>query len=90
MNKMDKKISSSSNSTVSTKDEEETPIITLIPCDYDSTEEDDLENSSQNSIDSSEIADDSDEETEIIITSFKKLNQNSDEVDENTGKIITA
>ena len=90
MNKMDKKISSSSNSSVTTQDEEETPIITLIPCDYDSNEEDDFENSSQNSIDSSELSDDFDDESEIIITSFKKLNKNSDKVDENIGKIIIA
>ena len=90
MNKMDKKISSSSNSSVTTQDEQETPIITLIPCDYDSNEEDDFENSSQNSIDSSELSDDSDDESEIIITSFKKLNKNSDKVDENIGKIIIA
>ena len=90
MNKMDKKISSSSNSSVTTQDEQETPIITLIPCDYDSNEEDDFENSSQNSIDSSELSDDFDDESEIIITSFKKLNKNSDKVDENIGKIIIA
>ena len=90
MNKMDKKISSSSNSSVSTQDVEETPIITLIPCDYYSNEGDDFENSSQNSIDSSELSDDSDDESEIIITSFKKLNKNSDKVDQNIGKIIIA
>ena len=87
MNKINKKLSSNSNSTVSTKDEEETSIITLIPCDYDSFEEDYSENSS--SIDSSELAEDSDGETEII-TYFHRLNKNLDKVDEKRDEITIA
>ena len=45
---------------------EETPIITLFPCDYDSSEENDYLNSSQDSIDSSELVDDSDNESQLI------------------------
>ena len=71
---MNKKISSKSNTTVSTQ-EEETPIITLIPCDCDSFEEDDNEYSSESSVDSSELVEDSDGETEII-TFFHRLNKN--------------
>ena len=78
---MSKIISSKSNSSASTQ-EEETHIITLIPCDYDSFDEDDDDkNSSQNSIDSSELADDSDGEIEII-TYFRKVKKNLDVIDE--------
>ena len=77
---MSKIISSKSNSSASTQ-EEETHIITLIPCDYDSFDEDDDENSSQNSIDSSELAEDSDGEIEII-TYFRKVKKNLDIIDE--------
>ena len=45
---------------------EETSIIDLIPCDYDSSEENDYLNISQDSIDSSELVDDSDCEFEVI------------------------
>ena len=77
---MSKIISSKSNSSASTQ-EEETHIITLIQCDYDSFDEDDDENSSQNSIDSSELAEDSDGEIEII-TYFRKIKKNLDIIDE--------
>ena len=50
-------------------------IITLIPCDYDSSEEDEKSvNISENSIESSDISDSSDDENELIkITQFIKL-----------------
>ena len=53
-------------------------IISLIPCDYNSSEENDYENLSQDSIDSSELVDDSDAEVEII-TEFYKINKKSNE-----------
>ena len=77
-------MSSKSNSTQSTKEEEETSIITLIPCEYDSSEEDD--NSSQNSIDSSELAEDSDGEVEVI-TYYKRLYKNLDKIGEKSDEI---
>ena len=85
---MSKIISSKSNSSASTQ-EEETHIITLIQCDYDSFDEDDDENSSQNSIDSSELAEDSDGEIEII-TYFRKIKKNLDIIDEYSNEIISA
>ena len=59
----------------------ETSIITLTPCDYESSEEDDLVNSSQDSIDSSELVDDSDDEGQLI-TEFYIINQKLDKIDE--------
>ena len=65
----------------------ETSIITLTPCDYESSEEDDLVNSSQDSIDSSELVDDSDNEAEPITELFI-INKKLEKVDENNdGKI---
>ena len=82
---MSKKLSSNSNSTSSTK-EEETSIIFLIPCDYDSSEQDDEENVSQNSIESSEVVSDSDDEVEMI-TYFERLNKNFNKVEEKSNEI---
>ena len=78
MTKINKTISLNSKSTVSTQ-EEETSIITLIQCDYGSSEKGNDENSIQSSVSSSELVDDSDGEIEII-TYFKKLRK-SDEKD---------
>ena len=54
----------------------ETSIITLIPCDYESSDEGELENVSHDSVDSSELVDSSDEENEPTkiekISSLKK------------------
>ena len=60
---------------------EETPIITLIPCEYGSSEEEDYSNSSQYSIESSELGDDSDNETQLI-TQFCTVNKILDKIDE--------
>ena len=49
----------------STKFSNEVPIITLIPCD-ESSDEDNSSNVSQNSIDSSELVESSDDEIETI------------------------
>ena len=83
MNKINKKISSKSNSTESTK-EEDIFFTPLIPCDYDSFDEDKNEISS--SIDSSELVEYSDGETEII-TYFHRLNKNLDKIDEKNGEL---
>ena len=58
-------IRSNSNESASTMD---TSIITLIPCDYDSSEEESEKslNVSQDSIDSSDISESSDDKFEII------------------------
>ena len=72
---MNKKNSADSESlTVST---EENSVINLFLCDYDSSEEDNYANSSQSSIDSSELVDDSDDEAEII-SEFVILNKKLD------------
>ena len=60
---------------------EETSIINLIPCDYDSSEEEDYASLSQDSIDSSELVDDSDDEGQLI-TEFYIINQKLDKIDE--------
>ena len=49
-------------------------------CIYEVSEEYDNENSSQNSIDSSELADDSDDEVEVI-TEFYILNKKLNKID---------
>ena len=71
----------SSNIDLLTETTEENSIITLFPCDYDSSEENDYANSSQDSIDSSELVDDSDEVAEIIneIQIFNKKLEKTDE-----------
>ena len=53
-----KKVNDSSSSSL------ETSIITLIPCEYESSDEDDNRNESNDSIDSSELVDSSDDENE--------------------------
>ena len=60
---------------------EETSIIDLIPCDYDSSEENDYLNISKDSIDSSELVDDSDGEFEVIkkIYNINKILDKADE-----------
>ena len=84
---MNKKSSADSYSlTVST---EENSVIYLFPCDYDSSEEDDYVNSSQNSIDSSELVDDSDNEAELI-SEFVVLKKKSDKSIEKSCEITTA
>ena len=72
---------SSFNKSFTISREEESSIITLLPCDYGSSEEDDYTNLSQDSIDSSEIADDSDDKT-ILITKFCTLNKRLNKIDE--------
>ena len=67
----------------------EASIITLFPCDYDSSEENDDANLSQNSIDSSELVDDSDNEGELISEIFA-LNKRLDKYDEKNNEIISA
>ena len=65
---------------------EESSIIILIPCDYDSSEEDGNANLSKNSVDSSELLDDSDVEAEPITEIFtlskkvKKKDETNDEI----------
>ena len=76
---MDKNISISFDS--SERFTEETSIVNLIPCDYDSSEEDNYANSSQDSIDSSELVDDSDGEVELI-TEVYEINKKLDKIDE--------
>ena len=49
---------------------EEEPIITLLPCEYDSEEENDYINSSKDSIDSSELVDDSEDEPQLVTQIF--------------------
>ena len=57
----------------------ETSIITLIPCDYESSDDDDYENVNENSIDSSELVDSSDEENESMkIESIFPLDKRSE------------
>ena len=60
---------------------EETSIIALIPCEYDSSQEEDYANPSQDSIDSSELVDDSDDEVQFITEAYK-INENSKKIDE--------
>ena len=58
---------------------EEEPIITLFPCEYDSEEEEenDFINSSKNSIDSSELVDDSEDEPQLV-TQIYTVTKNED------------
>lgn len=66
---------------------EKTSIITLIPCGYDSSEDEgDYENSSQNSIDSSELVDDSEDEVQLI-TKIYKINQELEKNNEKNDEI---
>ena len=60
---------------------EETSIIALVPCDYETSEENDYANSSQDSIDSSELVDDSEGEFEFIKEVYT-INKILDKVDE--------
>ena len=67
----------------------EASIITLFPCDCDSSEENDYANLSRDSIDSSELVDDSDNEGELISEIFA-LNKRLDKYDEKNNEIISA
>ena len=61
----------------------ETSIITLIPCEYESSDDDDYGNLSQDSIDSSELVDSSDDENETIkIEKISSLNKRSTRTEE--------
>ena len=66
----------------------DTSIITLIPCDYDSSEEDEKPvNISQDSINSSDILESSDDEIVITkITQFIKIEKNFDSIKEDKFK----
>ena len=83
---MNKKNSSVIDSSVESTDAEETSIITLLQCEYDSSEEEnDYANSSQDSIDSSELVDSSDDEAELI-TEFYTLNKKVEKIGEKSGE----
>ena len=90
---MDRKTSSNAYSLTGST-EAEAPIITLFPCDYDSSIDDDSGNLSLNSNDSSELVNDSDDEAEhifhfrILSKELNKKNETSSEVSEI--KITTA
>ena len=84
---MDRK-SSSNTDTLAVAIEEETFIITLFSCDNDSYEGNDYINLSQDSIDSSELVDDSDDEAELI-TEFCTLNKKLDKMNEKSNEITT-
>ena len=74
---MDSK-NSSNNDHIVMLGKEEAAVITLFLCEFDSSEEDDYTNSSQNSIESSELVEDSDNEAELITEIFtlnKKYNK---------------
>ena len=64
----------------------ENSVITLIPCDYDSSKENNDVNLSQNSIDSSELVDDSDDEAETI-TEIYSLGKKLDKIDEKNDEL---
>ena len=81
--------SSSNIDSITTTVEEEISIITLLPCDNDLCEEDDYTNLSQNSIDSSELVDDSDDEAELI-TNFIRIHKKLNKIDEKNDEITTA
>ena len=68
----------------------ETTIITLIPCDYDLSEEDDDVNLTQNSIDSSDLVDDSDDDDAEKITEIFTMNRRLYTFNENSNEITTA
>ena len=79
---MNTKNSSINDSSEGSTEVEEISIITLISCDYDSSvEENDYADSSQDSIDSSELVDDSDDEAQYI-TEIYQLNKKLDKTDE--------
>ena len=83
---MNTKNSSVNDSSEGSTEVEEISIITLISCDYDSSvEEDDYADSSQDSIDSSELVDDSDDEAETI-TEIYEINKKLEKMDEKTGE----
>ena len=83
---MSTKNSSVNDSSEGSTEVEEISIITLISCDYDSSvEEDDYADSSQDSIDSSELVDDSDDEAETI-TEIYEINKKLEKMDEKTGE----
>ena len=83
---MNTKNSSVNDSSEVSTEVEEISIITLISCDYDSSlEEDDYADSSQDSIDSSELVDDSDDEAETI-TEIYEINKKLEKMDEKTGE----
>ena len=84
---MDFKNSSNNDiSELSTEKTSKSSVITLHPCDFD-PEEDDNVNSSEDSIDSSELVDDSDDEAQVI-TEFLILNKKLDKDDENKDEKI--
>ena len=64
----------------------ENSVITLIPCDYDSSKENNYANLSENSIDSSELVDDSDDEAETI-TEIYSLGKKLDKIDEKNDEL---
>ena len=77
-------------SEVSTK---ENSIITLFQCDYDSLEENNDINLDQDSIDSSELVDDSDDETQYITEIYqlnKKLDKTDEKINEKNSEAINA
>ena len=83
---MNTKNSSINDSSEGSTEVEEISIITLISCDYDSSvEENDYADSSQDSIDSSELVDDSDDEAETI-TEIYEINKKLEKMDEKTGE----
>ena len=80
-------VKSSSNIDSLILSKEKTSIINLLPFDYDSSENgDDYGNSSQNSIDSSELVDDSDDGAEFI-TEIYIFNKNVDKIGEKSSEI---
>ena len=62
---------------------------TLFPCIYELSEENDNSNSSQNSIDSSELVDDTDEGVEII-SKFHILSKGLDKNDKKNVENVSA
>ena len=83
---MNTKNSSINDSSEGSTEVEEISIITLISCDYDSSvEENDYADSSQDSIDSSELVDDSDDEAETI-TEIYEINKKLEKMNEKTGE----
>ena len=85
---MNRKNSSNIDSLVLNK-KEQSSIIKLFPCDNDSSDEDEFEKLSQDSIDSSELVEDSDNEAELIHY-FCILNKRLNKIDEKSNEIATA
>ena len=85
---MNRKNSSNIDSLVLNK-KEQFSIIKLFPCDNDSSDEDEFEKLSQDSIDSSELVEDSDNEAEFIHY-FCRLNKRLNKIDEKSNEIATA